>query len=1379
MFQRIIRFIGGDPHKRELNRLTEIIDEINELEPQYEALSDEALRGKTVEFRQRLDQGETLDDLLPEAFAAVREASKRTIGLRPYDVQLIGGIAMHEGKIAEMRTGEGKTLVATLPLYLNALPAKGVHLVTVNDYLARRDARWMGAIYRMLGLEVGVLQMAARTENGRNAFLFDPERKSPHEDQDQLRTVHRKEAYQADITYGTNSEFGFDYLRDNLTMSLAERVQRGHRYAIVDEVDNILIDEARTPLIISGPASEDTEWSAKMALIVRQLNPEDYEIAEKDQTVSLTEIGEAHVEQILDIPLRDPERPEDVTPEQARLIGYLEQALRAQFLYRRNKEYLVQAGKVIIVDEFTGRLMPGRRWSDGLHQAVEAKEGVKIEPENITYATITLQNYFRMYEKLSGMTGTALTESEEFYKIYKLDVLPIPTNLEFQAFRDNSPLLEINTKDEKGYKYAYFARRNDTSKQPAFWRRKDYPDVVYRSEEAKLRAIALEIVINYIKGRPQLVGTTSVEHSDRLSDRLRPEPLRRMFQAMLIRQAWMEKNNRQDEERAIPELQPLYRPLDQLSPPELRQMARTVGMASINPEDEANLPRLSGLLGLAPEDNDRLLSMLQAGVTHQVLNARKHDEESQIIARAGAFGSVTIATNMAGRGVDIKLGGELSEEILAGVNRVLTKAGHDEPYDMTMDQRLAALRPVSLDDYGIYEAEIKAFFQYIDDMRRVRELGGLHVIGSERHEARRIDNQLRGRSARQGDPGSSRFFLSLEDDLMRLFGGAQVEGLLHRLNIDEAIPIESGMVGRLVEQSQTRVEGSNFDVRKHLLEYDDVLNSQRQRIYTQRDRVFTKQDLRDDLSEMLQAELQRRIPEALKDEEGPWKLLAYLEEIQPPLDFPGVVFPSYSIRLAISDLGEPRDAQALRNSLLNLAQKALGAEKDHLLRSAKILLEKTEETLNNQLAERYDTLDTFIESQNEKGDDEESPAPLRRPQEILDELSNLVRVPLRFSPEQLRLLVSNPKEIVEDVREQVRVAMTNLTVSRLIGTFERRLEESLGIKPADSQNMAWSQAVGKLMMAVEDALQRKEDRLLGDQGQIARDLDAEGQRLQAAIEDSNELVRMMELMAQGTRLTFDPKTHRRSMVVTVRLHYAYLAARFLEDRTPQWVTQDVLEHLQAAQESMVLVWGISDWNRLNADTLTLTNLDPGLDSFLQASIPAERVQAIQENLLSTISPEDQKCVRMALGWHLMNEIYRQLLLSVISELWVDYLTQVESLRVSIGLEAYAQRDPLVQYKGKASELFSKLLSDIRTGVIARMFVYRPRIAGSVQLERGKEEEAQHVPPANVKQEAIHAQAAPMGGVSPAAKQPVEMPRPTNLPAGDQHVSGSRKKRHRH
>ncbi len=1380
MLQKIVRILGGDPNRREVDKLVKVIDEINELEPEYEALSEDALRAKTGEFRARLAQDETLDDLLPEAFAAVREASKRTIGLRHYDVQLIGGIALHQGKIAEMRTGEGKTLVATLPLYLNGLPAKGVHLVTVNDYLARRDARWMGPIFHLLGMSLGVLQMAARTDNGRKAFVYDPETVSPHEDQHQLKLVMRNEAYLTDITYGTNSEFGFDYLRDNLTMSLAERVQRGHHYAIVDEVDNILIDEARTPLIISGPASEDTEWYSRMAQVVRQLNPEDFEVSEKDRMVSLTELGEAHVEMVLDLPLRDPERPEDVTPEQARLLGHLEQALRAQTLFRRNKDYLVQGGKVIIVDEFTGRLMPGRRWSDGLHQAVEAKEGVKIEPENVTYATITLQNYFRMYEKLAGMTGTALTESEEFFKIYKLDVLPIPTNLEYQALKAESPLVELDAKDRQGYKYAYFARRGDKERKPIYWRRQDFPDVVFRTEEAKLRKITREILNNYIKGRPQLVGTTSVEHSEHLSDRLRAEPIRRLIQTMLIRQAWLEKNKREEGERAIPELQPLYRPLDDIAPTELRQMAKPLGLSTVNPEDESNLPRVMKVLELeAPEDQagqrvikERLVSILQGGVPHAVLNARKHDEESMIIARAGAFGAVTIATNMAGRGVDIKLGGELPEEILSGVNRILARAGHADPYDMLMDQREQALRALEPEAYGVYEEDAKAFLMYMEDMRKVRELGGLHVLGTERHEARRIDNQLRGRSARQGDPGSSRFYLSLGDELMRLFGGQQVENLMARLNIDEALPIESGMVGRLVEQSQTRVEGSNFDIRKHLLEYDDVLNTQRARIYSQRDRVFIKEDLRDDVTEMLRTELQQRIPQSLKDEEGPWKLLAYLEEIQPPIDFPPVVYPSYTFRLLLKELGDCQDAAALRARLLDLAARVMQAEREHLLKSIQSMLEKTQESMLAQLDERYDALDMFIDGQKEGGEEEtedgKRPLP-RRPQELLEELSNAVRTPLRFSNEQLRQLASTPTDIVADVHDQIETFVTGMTINRLVSTIERRLEESLEIKAPQLQNLPWSEITAALISAVEQGLDKRQERLLGEQGQVVRDLDTALEHIQTGYDDVGEQIRLLVILSQGAKMTFDAKSHRRGYQLTTRLRYAYLAARLVEDTTPQKVSDDVLQHLEEAQRKMAEVWGLSEWTRLTQANTTFGQLDNGVQATLTQTmgVDPERLEELKALPLTALDETDRNQVIQALGQRVQSEIYRQLLLGVISELWVEYLTKVEALRVSIGLEAYAQRDPLVQYKSQASVMFQGLLSEIRAGAISRMFIYRPRPATPTPIERVFTGGGQGALPAGQNDAAAQAAApGPAMGGRPTSNQPM-----TSEP--------SRKKRRRH
>ncbi len=1305
MFQNIIRVLGGDPNRKAIERITDTVEEINALEPEFEALSDEALAAKTVEFKKRLADGETLDDILPEAFAAVREAGKRTIGLRHYDVQMIGGITLHEGKIAEMRTGEGKTLVATLPIYLNALEGKGTHLVTVNDYLARRDARWMAPIYNLLGLSVGVLQMATRTENGKLAFIVDLEKFSPHEDQHQLRLVPRQEAYRADITYGTNSEFGFDYLRDNTTMRLEDRVQRGHHYAIVDEVDNILIDEARTPLIISGPASDDTEWYVKMAQVVRQLNAEDYEVEEKDRTVTLTEIGEMHAEQLIGTSLRDPDRPEEMTPQQARLMGYLEQSLKAQFLFKRNKEYLVQAGKVVIVDEFTGRLMPGRRWSDGLHQAVEAKEGVKVEPENVTYATITLQNYFRMYTKLSGMTGTALTESEEFNKIYKLDVLPIPTNLEYVATRNNSALVEVPARDEKGYKYSYFARSGDSENQPVYWRRKDYPDVVYRSGEAKVRAITQEVIRFNVMGRPQLVGTTSVEHSQNLSYRLHAESVRRLLQTLVLRSVWLEQHGDKSVEQEIPELLFLNKPVEELDVPKMRQIARELGI-SFNMEDDENLDRLVQLLELRPQDKDRLVQVLQAGVPHQVLNAKKHDEESKIIAQAGAFGAVTIATNMAGRGVDIKLGGELNDNILNDVNRVLKRAGYPNPYEMTFSERFEALRKIPAEDFGIYDAGTQMFLTYMDQMEMVRELGGLHVIGSERHEARRIDNQLRGRAARQGDPGSSRFYLSLQDDLMRLFGGGQVEDLMSRLHFDESIPIESGIVGRLVEQSQTRVEGSNFDVRKHLLEYDDVLNTQRARIYSQRDRVFTKEDLTEDVQEMLQTELTKRIPLALEDLEGPWKLLAYLEEIQPNMFWGQDFYPNYTQRLLLEKIDLDVSRADLKRTLIDLAERAYDAEQGHLMDAARELIDKSEESLKMQIDERLDGLDAFIDGLRDvEGED------TRRPQEILDELTSVLRIPVRLNNDQQRRLLSDPRSVKEDIADQVRSILTGLTVTRLIGAFERRLEEGLSMKPAHYQQAEWEAISGDMLQELDVLFRKNQEKLFGPQGQIARELDGVFEKLGDQPITENIAIQLLGFMSQGSRLAFDQKTHRQVWQRTTRLRYVHLAARELIDREPAFITQDILEHLAGARQAMIDLWGFSEWNRIRqTETVApewalarLKNEQTGMD-----------FSALADVALDQWDEESQQVLRQTFGKNVINNIYRQLLLSVISELWVDYLTRVEALRVSIGLEAYAQRDPLVQYKGRASELFTQLLSDIRSGVISRMFNYRPRVAAPEQ-----------------------------------------------------------------
>ncbi len=708
MFNKLAKSIFGDPNERELKRHREVVAQINALEPQMQALSDAELRAKTDIFRARLAAGETMDDLLPEAFAVVREASVRTTGLRHFDVQLIGGIVLHQGKIAEMKTGEGKTLVATLPLYLNALEGKGCHLVTPNDYLSKFGLQQMGPIYHFLGLTAAVIQNAA-ADPSRGSFVYDPAYVSNDDHYQHLRPVSRREAYLADITYGTNNEFGFDYLRDNMVLSLDQMVQRELHYAIVDEIDNILIDEARTPLIISGTAEKPSDYYRVFTEICKKLRPSspesveaeepdgDYVIDIKDRIVYLTEAGIEKVERALKI-------DQLYHPDNAEMIPYLDNALRAVTLFKRDVDYVVQQGQVIIVDAFTGRLMHGRRFSEGLHQAIEAKEGVEVRRENLTLATITFQNYFRMYKKLAGMTGTAQTEAEEFEKIYNLEVTVIPTN---------EPVIRV-----------------------------DHEDLVFMTERAKFRAVVDQIRELHTRGQPVLVGTVAIETSERLS----------------------------------------------------RELQR-------------------------------------AGIPHEVLNAKQHFREAAIIAQAGRSGAVTIATNMAGRGVDILLGG--NPEGLA--REKLRKQGIDVT-TATPEQWRAAL------------AEARA--ECAVDREKVLAAGGLFVLGTERHEARRIDNQLRGRSGRQGDPGESRFFLSLEDDLIKRFGGERVKGLMERLDLPEDEPIEHPMITKTIQQAQVRVEGYNFDIRKHILEYDDVVNKQREVIYRQRRQILEAERLRDRLLEM-------------------------------------------------------------------------------------------------------------------------------------------------------------------------------------------------------------------------------------------------------------------------------------------------------------------------------------------------------------------------------------------------------------------------------------------------------------------------------------------------------------------------------------------------
>ena len=765
----LIQKIFGTYSQRELKSIYPIADKIEALEEEYRALTDEQLQAKTPEFKQRLQQGETLDDILPEAFAAVREAADRVLGLRPYRVQLIGGIVLHQGRIAEMKTGEGKTLVATLPAYLNALTGNGVHIVTVNDYLAKRDSEWMGKVHRFMGLTVGLI-------------VHD------------LTKEQRQAAYAADITYGTNNEMGFDYLRDNMAIYKDEQVQRGHSFAIVDEVDSILIDEARTPLIISGMGEKSTQlydmaemFAARLKkfVVVESDDKEeeatdidaDYVVDEKARSVTLTARGVKKAEEFFHLDnLSD--------PENSTIAHHINQAIKAHGIMKRDVDYVVKDGEVVIVDEFTGRLMFGRRYSEGLHQAIEAKEHVSVQRESKTLATITFQNYFRLYSKLSGMTGTAMTEEEEFATIYKLDIVEIPTN---------RPVVRI-----------------------------DNEDAVYKTEQGKYRAVIRQVKECHEKGQPVLVGTVSIEKNELLSRMLTKE-----------------------------------------------------------------------------------------GIRHNLLNAKNHEKEAEIVAQAGQFGAVTVATNMAGRGTDIMLGG--NAEYMA--TNDLRKAGYTDEviadatgYAETDNSEILEARQLFADKLRQHKAEISG------EADRVRQAGGLFIIGTERHDSRRIDNQLRGRAGRQGDPGETRFYISLEDDLMRLFGGERVQAAMERMNIDEDMPIESKMLTRSIQQAQTTVESRNFQARKSVLEYDDVMNKQREIIYGQRRQVLEGMDVKDVIMNMMNTSITHLVQNAFSgvqhlDMTSCQELLRQVE---------GVYFPKYAVRFSQEQL-DAMDAQAVTDAFTQAA----------------------------------------------------------------------------------------------------------------------------------------------------------------------------------------------------------------------------------------------------------------------------------------------------------------------------------------------------------------------------------------------------------------------------------------------------------------------------
>ncbi|NAZ29652.1 MAG: preprotein translocase subunit SecA [Caldimicrobium sp.] len=799
MLTKILQKVVGTKNERELKRLKPIVERINALEPSMQKLSDAELQRKTVEFKERLEKGESLDSLLPEAFAVVRETARRVLGMRHFDVQLMGGIVLHQGKIAEMKTGEGKTLVATLPAYLNALTGKGVHIVTVNDYLAKRDAEWMGPIYRFLGLTVGYITSGMDNEE-------------------------RKKAYLCDITYGTNSEFGFDYLRDNMKYSLEDMVQRGHYYAIIDEVDSVLIDEARTPLIISGPSEESTDLYYYVDEIVRKLKKDvHFTVDEKSKSAHLTEEGIAECERLLGI-------KNLYHPRYVRLVHHINQALRAHHLFKRDVDYVVKDGKVIIVDEFTGRLMPGRRWSDGLHQAIEAKERLRIEAENQTLAMITIQNYFRMYEKLAGMTGTAETEAAEFKEIYNLDVVVIPTH---------KPMI-----------------------------REDLPDLVFRTMKEKFERVVQEIEENYHKGRPVLVGTTSIEKSEILSRMLK--------------------------KKKIP---------------------------------------------------------------HQVLNAKHHEKEAQIIAQAGRSHAVTIATNMAGRGVDILLGGNpegLAKMQLENEGYDVSQIPERDWYD-ALNMAKEGKDPTTKYPERWAQVLYEKVLECQKDAEKVRALGGLYIIGTERHESRRVDNQLRGRAGRQGDPGASRFFLSLEDDLLRLFGSDKIKAFIDKLGLPEGEPLEHPWLSKAIEQAQKKVEAYHFDIRKHLLEYDDVMNMQREVIYSQRKEILKSESIKDWILSLIDETCEELVEETtsnernLQPEEVETLVKRYQEVFATPLKLPENLTTNSEVIAYLQDFTkqkyEEREKNIGSDLMRNLEKYFLLTTIDNLWKEHLLMLDHVKESV--------------------------------------------------------------------------------------------------------------------------------------------------------------------------------------------------------------------------------------------------------------------------------------------------------------------------------------------------------------------------------------------------------------------------------------------------
>jgi preprotein translocase subunit SecA len=1398
MFKWLNRLFSGDTTERVIEDLYKIVDQVNNLEPTFEAMNNEQLRGKTEEFRRRLSEGETLDDILPEAYAAVREAARRTIEKRHYDVQVLGGIVLHQGKIAEMKTGEGKTLVATLPLYLNALEGKGSHLVTVNDYLVRRDAGWNGPIYHLLGVSLAAISHDF-------SAIYDPEYLDPKSNLEDERLVHwrpvtRREAYEADITYGTNNEFGFDYLRDNIATTLERTVQRPLNYAIVDEVDNILIDEARTPLIISGPARaasddykyfstivrglrgiEEREYSAykkeldfadnkRRAEVQRIMDATDYVLDLKHRSIALTDAGILKIERKIKNDGRIPEDASIYDPEYFAFTSYLDNAIKAEYVFKRDKDYIVQNGEVIIVDEQTGRTMPGRRWSDGLHEMVEAKEGVRVQDETMVYATITIQNFFRMYAKLAGMTGTALTESEEFAKIYKLDVVPIPTNREMV--------------------------------------RADRNDQIYRSEEAKYRAVVREIVRTSVRQQPILVGTASIENSERLASYLKAGALKNLVLSSVLMSAVRDKKGVSDEIRkAFAET--LEQPVPQVSATVLRQTAQALGLPADALAPEI-VDRFAELLEI--EDRERLEAVLRSreGLPHQVLNAKLHEQEARVVAQAGRPGAVTIATNMAGRGTDILLGGNpdsLAAHYLEenGVRREQIKAvakflieGNDQQAQQTLDKHglpAAALEELrrAKHDYDVmlqqFEGNPALFFlnRYVDgaadtfaerwafvnnvlqgeiglarqlvhdtpglreeqiaqlqavradleayredkaellanqlfdhiyaararliaavlhgsredartiatttptldeslidgierikrqveaDADLVRERGGLHIIGTERHEARRIDNQLRGRAGRQGDPGVSRFYISLEDELMKRFGPSidRVRGIMSRAGFEDDIPIEFGVISKQIENAQTKVEGFNFDMRKRVVDYDDVMNKQREVIYARRRAILE------------QGEEQRRLQMLIQrylGSYGDW-VSGQVEELA----------------AGASNGAGPEIERQLTRLLPGIET---------------INLQQLREANETQ---RTELLQPLIASAEE----------LRHPlQLLLDDVAEFVDIDPEASFEELKQ--ADRPTIERYLDEQWRAGtegdleqrIKNLFYTELDLMVDRYIDDYEGWMSGEIQkavDAATTQATGAIN--VEGALRRirptlpqvdtiAPERLAGGSPELVQ------RELESVIKRSYEEGNHLRLFARELQsvLPFVPNTPPDVFIAQFADAIDALLTRLPEqDRTTY-----VQEWLAPVGASLQPVFGGRGFTEEEGQAFVKALNEAWIDVLDRL---AQLNDDDREAGLAQLVDRSFDRWRGLIGVDLLNRYSRELMLNAIDREWADYLTAMEDLRQGIGLQGIAQRDPLVAYKTQAFKMFEELLDTIDSTTVKTYFTNLPRFIDSVVMQQ--------------------------------------------------------------